>query len=224
MVSDSNKARGKEGPLEVKSWCRKDVVCAHPLVNACEEAVEVLWLLNWACELFYRRTPREVSNNAQEVIISKRLSSYRRGGDVRGAGSPAPRDTLAGVNHSWGFVSALFSSQPYNDTTSGCEARVFSSADRSLFSVSVQFTQMLMLSTCVCWLTIAGQQHEKTMAGTPHALTITLSVNLLHFISIVLTQCSELLGGNIFSANLFGENSPRVLCVTRSTHRTALRG
>lgn len=129
-----------------------------------------------------------------------------------------------GVNHSWGFVSALFSSQPYNDTTSRCEARVFSSANRSLFSVSVQFTQMLMLSTCVRWLTIAGQKQEKTMAGTPHMLSITLSVKLLHFISIVLTQCSERPGGNIFSASLFGDDSPGVLCVTCSTHRTTLRG
>lgn len=56
-----------------------------------------------------------------------------------------------------GFVSALFSSKPYNDTTSGFEARALSSADRSLFDASVQFTQMLMLSTYVCWLTIASQ-------------------------------------------------------------------
>lgn len=130
-----------------------------------------------------------------------------------------------GINHSWGFVSALFNSQPYNDTTSGFEARAFLSADRSLLDVSVQFTQMLMLSTCARWLTISGQQQEKTMSGTPHMLiTITLSVNLLYFIYIVLTQCSERLGGNIFSVNLFGDNSPGVLCVTRSIHRNALRG
>lgn len=55
----------------------------------------MLLLSKWACELFYRRTLREVSTNAQgDVDISKRLPSYHRSGDVRGAGTPAPGDTL----------------------------------------------------------------------------------------------------------------------------------
>lgn len=184
----------------------------------------MLRLLNWACELFF--TNGRPGGGFNQRTRSDHIKTIVELPQRRGCAwcRIACAERHIGVNHSWRFVAALFSSQPCNDTTSGCEAHVFSSADRSLFSVSVQFTQMLMLSKCVCWLTIAGQQQEKTMAGTSHVLTITLSVNLLHFISIVLTQCSERLDGNIFSANLFGENSPRVLCVTRSTHRTALRG